>query len=326
VRVGRDGVLRLEGHGGNAFRRVVLWRGHDWLRRAIARGAGSRAAVSLALLLGERGTLDRGDRAAFVKLGISHLLALSGQHLGFLAGALVLLMRMLRCRRRAWILLALCLYVGLAGFILSLYRALIMVLILAGAAAIHRPLRPVGSLVSAFFLMLLAFPFALYSVGFQLSFLATLGVLVAFSRLGKPEPGVFNRAWYWTRSSIQLSVAAQVAVVPVLLACFGEVSIVAPLATMVFIAPTVVLLFLAPLAAVVGAVVPAAGSALFALLHHASAAFDVMLEACARIAPRSLEAPPPDPTVYYAGLAILVCSKRASLRLVGLVMLGAAWT
>jgi ComEC/Rec2-related protein len=325
VRVVRGHVQRLPGHGGSWLRRSALWPAHDRLRQDIARGVGSRAAVPLALLLGERGTLDLPTREAFTRLGITHLLALSGQHLGFLAGALVLLMRAIRSRRRAWIVIALCFYVGLAGFILSLYRALVMVLILAAAVGVRRPLRPITALVDAFFLMLLAFPFALFSVGFQLSFLATVGVLVAIGRLHPAPVGRRHRAWHWVRSGVQVSVAAQLAVAPLLLFHFGEICLVAPITTALFVGPTVVLLFLGPVAAGAGAVLPEAGAMLFAALHHAGVVFDRLLLLCARVAPDPLDIPAPNPCLYFAGLALVTFSTRTRGRWVGMVALLVAW-
>ncbi len=324
VRVVPGSVHKLAGRGGSALRREVLWRVHDRLRRDIASGVGSRAAVPLALFLGERGTLDRADREAFAKLGILHLLALSGQHLGFLAGALLLLMRAVRCRRRGWILIVLCLYVGLAGFILSLYRSLVMVMILAVASGVHRPMRPITALANAFFLMLLWYPFALFSIGFQLSFLATLGVLMAVARIG-PAPTGRRRMGYWVTSTILVSVAAEVALVPPLLAYFGQISWVAPIATALFVAPTVVLLFLAPAAAAIAAVLPAAGPVAFGAVHYGSLAFDEMLAFSARFAPAPLEMPAPNAYVYYVALGVIVCSRRAWLKVVGLVVLAGAW-
>ena len=249
ARVVRGGVAHLPGRAGNPVARSLLWPAHDYLRRTISRGSGSRAGVPMALLLGERGYLDRRVSKSFSTLGISHLLALSGFHLGFVAGALVGLLRLCRVRSAAAVLACLVLYVGVVGVILSLYRALAMVLLLVVAARVRRPLRPVTALVEAFLLMLLVFPSAIYSLGFQLSFMATFAVLICVERM-RPVGGKsrVRKVVSATLSTLWISGFVQMWVAPILLGSFGGLSVVAPVATVLFVVPVVAILALTAIA------------------------------------------------------------------------------
>jgi len=320
-------VEKLGGEGGNAFKRTVLWPLHHRLRCDIHKGVGSRSGVAMALLLGERGTLDRRVRKSFVTLGISHLLALSGFHLGFVAGVLVLLLRLARVKRRWPVLVALWGYVALVGFILSLYRALIMVAILIWATAIHRPLRPVTALASAFLLMLLLYPYALFSVGFQLSFVATLAVLIAVKRLpAAPLRGRLRKAWYWVRSTVEISAVVQVVLAPVLLVYFGQISVAAPLTTAVFVGPVMVLLALSGLAVVIGTLSPVAGFWLFELVQRVTVIFETLLALLVNVTPAPTEIVAPNMYLYYCGFVMVWMSrKRLWLGVAGLLLLIVSW-
>jgi ComEC/Rec2-related protein len=320
-------VERLSGRRGNRFKRMVIWPVHHRLRCDINKGVGSRAGVPMALLLGERGVLDRRVRKSFVTLGISHLLALSGFHLGFVAGVLVLLLRLARVKRRWPVLVALWGYVALVGCILSLYRALIMVAILLWATAMHRPLRPVAALCGAFLLMLLLYPYALFSVGFQLSFVATLAVLTAVRRLpAAPHRGALRKACYWIGSTVEISAVVQAIIAPVLLVYFGQISLAAPLTTAVFVGPVMVLLALSALAVSFAALSPIAGAWLFEVLQRATVLFESLLALLVRITPAPTEIATPNVYLYYCGFAMVWMSrKRPWLGLIGMAVLTIAW-
>jgi ComEC/Rec2-related protein len=301
------GLARLPGSGGNLLRRRILWPVHDYLRRTMSRGCGSNAGVPMALLLGERGYLDRRTRDAFSTLGISHLLALSGFHLGFVTVTLLALLGACRVRSRLAVVACLLFYVGFVGVILSLYRALTMVILLVVAARLCRPLRPVTALANAFFLMLLLFPFALYSLGFQLSFMATLAVLLCVER-AKPSTGRsrVGRFLHGTWTTLWVSGFVQLWVAPILLATFGGVSVVAPLATVVFVVPIVLTLALSAAAASLAAVPWGVGSAVFSGLGWVTTIFEWALRNAVACSPSPVAFPAPYLVLYYVGMWVVV--------------------
>ena len=309
-RVAPGGVERLGGMGGSWVTRRILSPCHDRLRRELSRGLGSNSGFPIAVFLGETGYLERRSGNAFTALGITHLIALSGQHLYFIAGAVMILLRLVRRRSSALLLFAISLYVGVVGFIVSLWRSFVMVLVLALAAALRRPLDPVKVLGEAFVIVLLFFPNTYYAVGFQLSFLATLALLLCVRGL---RPGVsktvVSRVWFWVRSSLEVSVAAQLIVTPVLIHYFDRVSVLAPIATLVFVFPVAFVLLFSGFAAISSVLVPVVGPVLFAVLDRVVAMLEQSVVVSASLVPGTVSPPPPEPCLYYAGLAFLAYAR-----------------
>jgi competence protein ComEC len=185
-----------------------------------------------------------------------------------------------------------------------------MVLVVALAAALKRPLDPVKVLAEAFVIVLLFFPNTYYAVGFQLSFLATLALLLSVRGL---RPGVSKtvvaRVWFWTRSSLEVSVAAQLAVTPVLIHYFDRVSVLAPIATLVFVFPVAFVLLFSGFAAISSTLVPVAGPVLFAVLDRSVAMLERSVVVSANLIPATVSPPAPEPWLYYAGLAFLAYAR-----------------
>jgi ComEC/Rec2-related protein len=313
----RAGRLRSLGRGsaGSAAGRWA-WRFHDSARRRLTRSLGARCALPTALAIGERGWVSRRLRSVFSKLGVSHLLALSGMHLGLIAGAVLALLRTLSVRSPLWLLLFLTVYVGVVGDVVSLYRAYAMVVVLIVAAQAQRPAKPIGTLGTALFVLLLARPALVYSVAFQLSFVATLAVLLCVTRIP------FNLGAGWRRrgvaaavSTLVVSACVQLFLLPLQLRYFGGSSLVTPVTTLAFL-PAVSLLLLFDGAALAAdwMRLPLAPW-LYGAVGWTGAAFERSLFLAARWAPRLVEIPEPNVFLYYAGLAIVwlapVRGKRA---------------
>ena len=327
IRSAPAAVERLGGVNGSGVERKVLWPLHDRLRRMANRSIGSRCGIAIALLLGEKGYLERGTRKAFVRLGISHLLALSGLHLGFVATVILLVFRMVR--RRSGLVLVGCLavYVGVVGCIVSLYRAFVMAAVLVTAASIKRPLDPLGALANAFVLVLLVFPYAFYSVGFQLSFLATLAVLLHVRNLSPPKSnGRMVRIWFWIRSSLTVSLAAQAIVAPLVLSYFGRMSLVSPLGTLFFVVPVGVLLIGLGAGAVISLIIPGLEPVLFGGLGWFLDIFRNVLIKLAALGPEPAVLPVPEPYLYYAGIAMILVGRAGRCRKVaGVCVIGVSF-
>jgi competence protein ComEC len=149
----------------------------------------------LALVVGERWAVPDVWREHFAALGISHLLAISGLHLGliaFIAYGLAkwLLLRSsslaLRIPVEKWswglVLPVLLGYAWIAGMSTSTQRALIMILTLALCFVLDRVRNLLHALALAALIILLIRPASIYDIAFQLSFLAVLGILYALPR------------------------------------------------------------------------------------------------------------------------------------------------
>lgn len=302
----RYSEMTFIGRGGNIIVRECFWPLHRFVRTRLSRALGGDAGLAIGILLGERGQIDEPVRDAVRRLGITHLLAISGMHLTTIAACVVLLVRMWPRRRALALILSLTVYTAMVGGVESLTRAYLMALVLLAAHATIRPLRAIDALGKALFVMALAVPLSLRSVGLQLSFAATFAVLCCLP--AKSHAHGHNGAWQHVRRALGsvrtaflLSIAVELFIAPLQLHHFHMLSAVGPVATVVFFVPvTLVLLGAAPVAAL-AALLPAgewAGSVLGALTIWTNE----LILACGRLAPAPLEIPVPSPWLYYGGL------------------------
>lgn len=321
-RAAPGGVERLNGAGGDWIGRRVLFPCHNRVRTELGRSLGSRAGIPIALLLGETGYLDNRANDAFRALGVTHLLALSGWNLSLVAGALLALLRLLRKRSSGAVLAALVFYVAVVGFIVSLYRALVMAMVLIVASIFKRPLDPVEALAHAFVILVLVYPNTFFSVGFQLSFMATLAVMLCVRILRPPASKTFvSRLVFSIRSSLVVSVAAQLFVTPIILHYFGRMSVMSPVATLVFVLPIAFVLIYSAISVLVSILVPAAGEVVFAGLDRITTLFQTSLVVSSEKVPGTLSFVAPDVWVYYGGLALFVLARGRRWAKIGGILL-----
>ncbi len=193
------------------------------------------ASILAALLLGARGMLPDEDQEAFRTAGIAHVLALSGLHVGILAGGGWWLLGLLRVRP-AWRYLVLVpaigFYVLVGGARVSLIRAAIMFAILGlfwllweRGWVLRKWLDPLQGLAVAAIVVLALWPWSALDTSFQLSFLATAGIIVFLptwmgSELRGRLPG-------WVRRVADLAavtMCAQMGAMPIIGTVFGYLS------------------------------------------------------------------------------------------------------
>ena len=140
---------------------------------------GEDSALPEALLLGQRDQLPEETVRGFSDAGAAHLLAVSGLHVGLLAGLFYVPLRRRRQKTRMLILsVFLLLYCALLDFSAPVVRASLLILIGAWRRIVRRASDPLTMLCSAFLAILLVRPLDLFSVSFQLSFCAVLGIVV----------------------------------------------------------------------------------------------------------------------------------------------------
>lgn len=138
-----------------------------------------------AILMGDKTGLDEQTRLTFAQGGIAHMLALSGLHIGILAGFLILLLTPIKLiGRYKWgymaALVILWLYVAVTGFAYSSVRACIMTTFAFIGIIAERKNFAGNALCSTCLLILLFDPGALFDSGFQLS-VVCVGALIAFA-------------------------------------------------------------------------------------------------------------------------------------------------
>jgi len=198
------------------------------------------AGLAAGILLGLRDRVDRDLAADFTTAGASHVVAISGWNIAIVAASVAALGgRFARRRRSMLTILAIVAYVVFVGASPSVLRAAAMAAVVLLARESGRAGRAASALAWAATLILVVDPSLVRDPGFQLSTLATAGLLVwstplsawIAERSGGRLPG-------WLTENLGVSLAAQVATLPIVLASFGRLSLVAPLVNL-FVVPLV---------------------------------------------------------------------------------------
>lgn len=244
---------------------------------ALARGLSPRAReLASPLLFGDRGGMASDTDAMLRASGLVHLLALSGLHVTWLAGAARVLVGLARGGVRVRALagaLAAFAYAMIAGPIPSLARAVAAEAFAALAGWRERALDPLQSLGLAAILLLAWQPAWALDLGFQLSCVATFGLVAigaplaeacARGRAWRPRPAWAGRAARALASAVALTLGAQVAVLPWLVARFHAIPWVALAGNLVAVPLSEGLLAAASLGVLGEGVLPGAGALAFA--------------------------------------------------------------
>ena len=189
-------------------------------------------------LTGDKSLLSEADYVAMQETGLAHIFAVSGLHCAFLVTLLSLLIPPTHRRTLCAVASAvLVFYMLLTGLSPSVARACVMQLFLLSAPLFRRGSDPLTSLAAALTVILLVNPYAVGSVSLQLSFAATLGMVLLSGRLYKSFTGWYrgrNRAVRAALSFLAANLAATLGALvftaPLTAYYFNILSLVAPLA------------------------------------------------------------------------------------------------
>ena len=211
-------------------------------------GYASQARAMLpALLFGDRYDLDSATLELFTRAGLVHSLALSGQHLALAGTAAALVVWLLilgrpaillRLPRRALLLLAAvppaALYLWMGGAPPSLIRAALMLLGGGLFCLTRRSRAPSDALFFAAACLLIAWPQAVFELSVQLSVLSVAGIMAAlpalsWSRARAQAPTLLRRTGRTALILLGVSLAAQLATLPIVLHSFGRLTPLFPL-------------------------------------------------------------------------------------------------
>ena len=212
-------------------------------------------AVVAAMTLGDKSQLTKELRDTYAVSGASHILALSGLHLGIIYTLLSLLLSRRRWQVISQVVIIVCiwLFVFLVGMSASVVRSAVMITVYALLSLGHRDKMSVNTLAFAAIVMLLFNPKSLFDVGFQLSFMAVLAILLFYPLFESVWSQQFlfgHRLFRWLWTTLAVSCAAQIGVAPLIAYYFGRFScyflltnlVVVPAATLILYLSLLVLL------------------------------------------------------------------------------------
>ena len=196
-------------------------------------------ALVSALLVGDRSSLGGNTRLNFARIGISHILALSGMHLAILSFAISKLLSIFRLNRKAKVgcvsIFAL-FYMILTDFSPSITRAGIMIILSNILYLLMLSRDSYTNLSVAVFVILVFDPYSVYDISLWLSALATLGVIViAELKISLPiKNSILNKLLTALINSLLFSVFAIGATLLICMMSFDRFSVIAPLGTVLF--------------------------------------------------------------------------------------------
>jgi competence protein ComEC len=205
-------------------------------------------AVAAALILGYRSDLNAETLAAYTKTGTIHALSVSGMHVGIIYLVLEWSLKwMNRNKVLKWLKVLLILsliwfYTGLTGCSASVLRSAIMLTFFIIGKALRKDANSYHVLALSAFCLLLYDPFLLFDAGWQLSYLAVLGLVWL-------QPGIeslIRIKWHWLQklwSMISLSIAAQLLTTPFSVYYFHQFPVYFIFSNLFIVLPVTILMY-----------------------------------------------------------------------------------
>ncbi len=224
------------------------------------------SAYTNGILLGSRQDIPQSIKDAFNKTSTTHILAISGYNITIIAEALLAALVLIMRRKRAFLVsvVVILLFTILTGASASVVRATIMGLLLLFANGYGRLYDARNGLTAAAGLMVFLNPFILvFDIGFQLSFLAVLGLIYIYPTLERKAHKLPETAGL--KESLLMTVSAQTLVFPLLIYYFHQFSLVS-------LPANILVLPLMPLTMLFG-FLTGVGGMIFAPLGHAVGLF-----------------------------------------------------
>ncbi|MGH7318928.1 MAG: DNA internalization-related competence protein ComEC/Rec2 [Candidatus Rokuibacteriota bacterium] len=318
VAVGRAGSIEeAPGEAAPWWLRVRVWV-HDVVQAYLPPVSG---ALFEGLLIGERRRLPPTLVADFRAAGVFHVLAISGFNVGLVAAAILLLLRLLRLPGRLAAVVALATLAAFAtvvGAQPSVLRATVMAGLVLAGQLLARESGAWNSLAAALLVLLAWDPDALPDPGLQLSFAATTGIL----HLAPAIRRVLETRWpRWLATAVAVSAAAQLAVTPLMLAHWNQLSLVGIVANLVVVPIAAALTTLGFLAVLLATLSDGLAHLVFQSLWMVLLGLRLVVRIFAALPGAVIHAPTPPPLALGAATLALLLAPYAGRRRVGALVL-----
>lgn len=188
--------------------------------------SGKELAIALALILGDKSSLDQEITTSFTNTGAMHVLAVSGLHIGIIMQILMAILGQFSrflSRKNAVIIVVVVMwiYAVITGLSPSVLRAVFMFSVLVLSQLMGKNHNSINSLFFTAFCLIIVDPYTLYDIGFQLSFLAMLGIFLLYRPIEQViyiENKLLRKVWQGTA----IGFAAQLMTTPLSLYYFHQ--------------------------------------------------------------------------------------------------------
>ncbi|MDP3147664.1 MAG: DNA internalization-related competence protein ComEC/Rec2 [Ignavibacteria bacterium] len=274
------------------------------------------------LVLGDKSEIDNETKMEFINSGVAHVLAVSGQQVGFIAIIFIILFgRVNIYLRTALTIISLIFFLLITGLQAAVLRATIMAFVVFAASLTGREINAWNTIAIAALIILLNDVNQLFDPGFQLSFvavMATIGLYPYFSVWLK-ELNLKNKFVKELLIMFFMSLAAQIGVLPFTNFYFGKISIVSLIANLfvipaisVILANAMLMLFVSLISIQVAAIFALAGDGITALLYYLIKISATQDFSFIRVPNFSLQ----DAVIFYCFLFFLILTLRYTKRIV----------
>ena len=226
--IGNQHWTYLEGEKNISIKRYASFMQRSLSGKLVESGvSGAEFSVAAAILLGNDETLEPELRASYAATGASHILCVSGMHVGVIFMILGFLLQPLdrsvrtRYLKNIILLIAVWVYANITGLAPSVTRSAAMFSFVITGKFLNRKTNVFHSLFASLFILLTNNPLLIFELGFQLSYLAVFGIVLFQNKIAQwlcPKTKVSKYIW----DLLTVSLVAQMATSPIAVLYFGQ--------------------------------------------------------------------------------------------------------
>lgn len=212
------------------------------------------AGLIKALFIGNRNSVSKEATLKFRNAGVLHLLAASGLHVG-IAAALPLFLLFFNLRKKTILVfsfLSVLSYLLVTDMPVSLLRAAIMFFLFAIQIFMHRKPSALNTLLLTGAIIIFSTPWEIFNIGFQLSFTATLGIILFYESYKKS----LSRFPSYIKKSMAVSLSAQIFTVPIIIIHLNQFNTISLLSNIILIPMTTAFMYISFSSLIISSFIP----------------------------------------------------------------------
>ncbi|QNU65579.1 DNA internalization-related competence protein ComEC/Rec2 [Ruminiclostridium herbifermentans] len=271
----------------------------------------NQAGLLAGMIIGYKDGLDENAYNAFSKAGLTHIMVASGMNVAFIILPLTYIFKKMRIGNAVssiLIIAVLILFVFVAGFSASVVRAVIMGIIILVGKLVMRETDIFTSISAAAIILLFINPYTLFDIGFQLSFAATISLVMFYQKIkecidNKYLPNIIS-------DTLAATLAAQIGVIPITLYYFNNLSTISIISNLLVV-PVVQMITIIGFIMVFAGIVNINLAVLIGYINNTFLSFVLFItESTAKLSYASLKLPtPPLWIIVFYYIAVLYIFK-----------------